>query len=58
MSRALDIIAIVLLCSGIVVLCAAIYTLGSGQDLSALYWLVVGGLVLRAANNLVRSKVR
>ena len=58
MSRALDIIGIGLLLCGIVVLSAAIYTLGDGRDLGALYWLLVGGLVLRAANNLIRPKVR
>ncbi len=58
MSRALDIIGIGLLLCGIAVLSGGIYTLGDGRDLGALYWLLVGGLVLRAANNLIRPKTR
>lgn len=58
MSRALDITGIGLLLCGIGVLSAGIYTLGDGRDLASLYWLIVGGLVLRAGNNLVRPKTR
>ncbi len=58
MSRALDIIGVGLLLCGITVLSGGIYTLGDGRDLGALYWLLVGGLILRAANNLIRPKTR
>lgn len=58
MSRALDIVAIGLLVTGTAVLSAGIYTLGEGRDLGALYWLLIGALILRTASNLVRSKTR
>ncbi|HMJ13136.1 MAG TPA: hypothetical protein VK524_17065 [Polyangiaceae bacterium] len=58
MSRAFDIIGIGLLLCGISALAAAIYTLGNGRDLAALYWMLVGALVLRTGSNLVRPKTR
>jgi hypothetical protein len=58
MGRALDIISVVLLVGGALAFGVGMYALGDSRDLSALYWLVVGGLVLRAATDLVRPRTR
>jgi hypothetical protein len=34
---------------------AALRAVGAREDLAALYWLVIGGLVLRSAVDLLRS---
>ena len=58
MARALDIISIALLAVGIAAMALGVHALGENRDLQALYWLVVGGLVLRTATDLLRPKSR
>jgi hypothetical protein len=58
MTRALDIISIVLLAGGIAAFGFGIHALGDSRDLVAVYWLVVGALVLRTATDLLRPKAR
>jgi hypothetical protein len=58
MTRALDIVSVVLLAIGILAFTLGIYALGDNRDLGALYWMVVGGLCLRTASDLLRPKVR
>ena len=58
MSRALDIISLALLVLGIAAMALGVHALGDNRDLNALYWLVVGALVLRTATDLLRPKSR
>ena len=52
-TRAIDVMCIALLACGSVALALGVRALGDSQDLAALFWLAAGGLVLRAATNLV-----
>ncbi len=56
MGRAVDIVSILLLLGAGVAFTLGIYALGDQRDLQALYWLVVGGLLLRSAVDALRPK--
>lgn len=56
MSRAVDVLSIVLLLAAAAAFSAGVNALGDQRDLSALYWLLVGGLLLRAATDMLRPK--
>ena len=58
MARAVDLIAILLLILAPVAFCLGILALANQDDLAALYWLVVGGLVLKAASDILRPRSR
>ena len=58
MTRAVDVLSILLLLSAAVCFSLGIYSLGSRQDLEALYWLVVGALLLKAATDMLRPRGR
>ncbi len=58
MTRALDIISIALLAFGIAAFGLGVFALGENRDLNALYWLVVGALLLRTSTDLLRPKGR
>lgn len=54
MNRTVDILSIVLLVFAGAAFCLGVFALGEQRDLSALYWLLVGGLSLKAAVDLLR----
>jgi hypothetical protein len=54
--RFIDVITVVLLVASAAAFAAGIYALGERRDLAALYWLVVGALVLRSATDMLRPK--
>lgn len=56
MPKVVDFIALLLLAAAAAAFTAGVWALGDRKDLNALYWLVVGGLVLRAATDMLRPK--
>lgn len=56
MARAIDLLSVLLLAAAAVAFGLGIHSLGARRDLAALYWLVIGALVLRAATDLLRPK--
>jgi len=56
MPRAIDVISVVLLLFAAVAFALGVRALGEREDLSALYWLAVGALVLRSATDMLRPK--
>lgn len=56
MRRVVDAASIALLLSAAGAFTAGIHALGAERDLAALYWLVVGGLLLRSASDLLRPR--
>lgn len=56
MSRLIDVLSIVLLAAAAAAFLLGIHALGDQKDLLALYWLVVGGLSLRSATDMLRPR--
>jgi hypothetical protein len=56
MARAVDLLSVLLLLLAACAFSAGIYSLGQEQDLGALYFLIVGALLLRAATEILRPK--
>ncbi len=56
MTRAVDVLSVVLLVSGIGAFGAGVHSLGERSDVLALYWLVVGALLLKAATDMLKPK--
>lgn len=56
MARAIDILSIGLVALATGAFAAGIYALGDRKDLEALYWLAVGGLMLKAATDMLRPR--
>lgn len=56
MSRAIDVLCLVLLAASAGAFAMGVSALGDRRDLDALYWLVVGGLILRSATDMLRPK--
>ncbi len=56
MNRIVDLLAIAFLIGAVVCFALGMTALADRKDLNALYWLVVGGLVLRAATDMLRPK--
>jgi hypothetical protein len=54
--RVADFASVGLLILALVAFLAGLYELGSHDELTAIYWLVVGGLSLRAATNVLRPR--
>ncbi|MCA9596914.1 MAG: hypothetical protein KC776_26550 [Myxococcales bacterium] len=54
--KIIDVATIALLLASAGAFAAGVYALGDRHDLAALYWLVVGALVLRAATDMLRPK--
>ncbi len=54
MGKLIDLLSIVLLLAAIAAFAVGMIALGAQQDLAAMYWLVVGGLVLKASVDLLR----
>lgn len=55
-SRLIDVLSIAFLIGAVACFTLGIHALGERKDLNALYWLVVGALVLRAATDMLRPK--
>ena len=56
LSRAIDILAVVLFVASSLAFAFGLYALGRQEDFRALYLLIVGGLALRASTELLRPK--
>jgi hypothetical protein len=56
MAKAVDLLSVVLLLAAAGAFALGLRALGEQRDLGALYWLVVGGLVLRAATEMIRPR--
>ena len=56
MSRLVDLMSIGALMAAALAFVLGVRALGDGHDLHALYWLAVGGLVLRAAVDMLRPR--
>jgi hypothetical protein len=56
MLKAIDVISVTLLVAAAGAFALGVHALGERRDLSALYWLAVGGLVLKAATDMLRPK--
>ncbi len=54
MGRVIDILSILLVAAAATAFSLGVIALGEQRDLHALYWLVVGGLVLKASVDLLR----
>ena len=54
MNRAVDILSVVLLGAAGAAFASGVFSLGEQHDLHALYWLVVGALLLKAAVDMLR----
>jgi hypothetical protein len=54
--RVADFASVALLVLALVAFLLGVYALGDRNDLTALYWLVVGGLSLRAGTNVLRPR--
>jgi len=56
MSKVVDALSILLVLGASLAFAVGVAALGERRDLSAIYWLAVGGLVLRAAVELLRPR--
>jgi hypothetical protein len=56
MSRLVDLLSVLFLIAAIACFSLGIHALSERRDLGALYWLVVGALVLRAATDMLRPR--
>jgi hypothetical protein len=56
MNRFVDLLAVAFLVGAIACFAFGMLALGDRKDLHALYWLVVGALVLRAATDMLKPK--
>ena len=56
MSRAVDLVSVLLLLGAAAAFAVGVYALGDRRDLDALYWLVIGALMLRSATDMLRPK--
>ena len=56
MSKVVDALSILLVFGASLAFAVGIAALGERRDLAALYWLAIGGLVLRAAVELLRPR--
>jgi hypothetical protein len=54
MNRLVDLLAIALLIGAGAAFTLGVLALGDARDLAALYWLALGGLLLRGATELLR----
>ena len=56
MSKVLDALGILFVLGASAAFAVGVSALGERRDLAALYWLAIGGLVLRAAVELLRPR--
>jgi hypothetical protein len=55
-ARAVDILCLVLLVAAGAAFALGINALGDKRDVASLYWLVVGGLLLRSSTDMLRPR--
>ncbi|HEY6723001.1 MAG TPA: hypothetical protein VI197_03190 [Polyangiaceae bacterium] len=58
MSKAVDVLSVLLLVLAVVAFVAGIYALGNREDVRALYFLIVGALCLRSSTEMLRPRSR
>jgi hypothetical protein len=56
MSKVIDALSIILVLSAALAFSLGVAALGERRDLVAIYWLIVGGLVLRGSIELLRPR--
>jgi hypothetical protein len=56
MSKVVDLLSILLVLGASAAFAVGVAALGERRDLVAIYWLAIGGLVLRAAVELLRPR--
>jgi hypothetical protein len=56
MSKVVDLLSILLVLGAAAAFSVGVAALGERRDLAAIYWLAIGGLVLRAAVELLRPR--
>jgi hypothetical protein len=56
MSRVANAVNLVLFVAACVSFALGLYALGDRRDLQAIYWLIVGGVSLRAATDMLRPR--
>lgn len=56
MVRAVDVLSILLLAGAGISFAVGVWCLGDRADLQALYWLGVGGLLLKASTDMLRPR--
>ena len=56
MSKVVDALSILLVLGASLAFAVGVLALGERRDLAAIYWLAIGGLVLRAAVELLRPR--
>lgn len=56
MSKVADALSILLVLGAVLAFSVGVAALGDRRDLSAIYWLAIGGLVLRSAIELLRPR--
>ena len=56
MSKVIDVLSILLVLCAALAFSLGVAALADRRDLAAIYWLAIGGLVLRAAVELLRPK--
>ncbi len=56
MSKVIDALSVLLVLGAISAFAVGVVALGERRDLVALYWLAIGGLVLRSAVELLRPR--
>jgi len=56
MSKVVDALSILLVLGASMAFAVGVLALGEHRDLAAIYWLAIGGLVLRAAVELLRPR--
>jgi len=56
MGKVIDALGILLVLGAVLAFSLGVTALGDRRDLSAIYWLVIGGLVLRSAVELLRPR--
>ena len=54
MQRAIDLLSLVLIAAAAAAFSAGVRALGQEHDVQALYWLVMGALLLRSATDVLR----
>ena len=56
MGKVVDLLSVLLVLGASAAFAVGVSALGERRDLAAVYWLAIGGLVLRAAVELLRPK--
>ena len=57
-SKMIDLLCVMLLLAAGLAFCQGVVSLGDRHDLLAMYWLLIGGLLLRASTDMLRPAPR